>query len=70
MGKLLQYNQIFEVLFSGTNKYHVFLPSRGSSSNMASTEMLEREKLALTPVFRTSSAPTAGSITSSVFLKI
>lgn len=70
MRKLLQYNQILEVLFSGTNKYHVFLPSSVCSSNMASSEMLEREKLALMPVFRTASAPTAGSITSSVFLKI
>ena len=54
MGKLLQYNQIFEVLFTGTNKYHIFLQRTGFSSNMASIELLERDKLALMPVLQNS----------------
>jgi len=49
MGRLLQYNKIPEVLFPGTNKYHISLQRRGFSSNTVSIELLEREELALTP---------------------
>lgn len=54
MGKLLKYNTIFEVLFTGTNKYQIFLQRKGFSNSMASIESLEREELALMPVLQNS----------------